>query len=289
MIDLHLHTNKSDGEHSPSKVVEIAKLSGVSTIAITDHDTCSGVSEAIYKGSELDVQVIPGIEVTAYENEEVHVLGYNVDYTSKKLDDYFELVQNKLKNEENIIFETLNKYGLTICREEIVEKYSKGEMITPTHFIDWIIDNGSGKSRKEIYIEYFQKGELRHRKSDRMSIKEAIDFIKSLGGIAVLAHPSRISWNAKELLKNVRELKEYGLVGIEAIYSLSTNKQIKEHMKLAKDNNLLVTLGSDYHGHKVKDYIDIGFGMKESLLKYQRDNILENILESILSNNNILL
>lgn len=281
MIDLHLHTNKSDGEHSPGKVVEIAKCSGIKTIAITDHDTCSGVKSAIYMGEELGVEVISGIEITAYENEEIHVLGYHVDYDSTKLDDYFELIQKDLRNEEDIIFKTFEKFGFFVSREEIIEKYAKDEPIAPGHFIYWLVDNGLEKSKKEAYMKYFQIGELRHRKSDRMKIKEAIDFIKSIDGIPVLAHPSRISWSIEELRRNVKELSEYGLMGIEAIYSMSTDEQIREYIKIAENNNLLVTLGSDYHGHKVKDYIDIGTGEENSLVKYQNADIAQRILEGI--------
>ena len=281
MLDLHVHTNASDGEHSPAKVVEIAKLSDTTTIAITDHDTCSGVKEAICEGRKSGIEVIPGIEVTAYENEEIHVLGYFVDYTSSKLNDYFELIQKYLRNEEDIIFKNFERMGFSVSREEIVNKYSKDEPIAPGHFVDWLYDNDYERNKKEAYIKYFQRGALRHRKSDRMKVKEAISFIRSIDGIPVLAHPSRISWDINKLARNVNELTNYGLMGIEAIYSMSSEKQIKEYIKIAENNNLLITLGSDYHGHKVKDYIDIGTGEDNSLVKYQNEDTSQKILGRI--------
>lgn len=286
MIDLHVHTCCSDGEHTPERIIEIAKLSGITDIAITDHDTCTGVERAMIKGKEIGVEVIPGIEVTAYEGEEIHILGYYVDYKSPKLDDYEVLLKKDLKNEDDIIFKTFyDEWGFTVTRDEIVEKYSKGEPIAPGHFVDWLIDNGFERNKKATYIKYFQHGKLAHRKSDRMKIKEAIKFIKELGGVPVLAHPIRISWNLKQLVSNIIELKEYGLAGLEAIYSLFDDDNIREHMKIARNASLIVTIGSDYHGHKVKDYLDIGYGERNSLMKYQCSKLTNRILHELRKKN----
>lgn len=284
MIDLHVHTYCSDGEHSPEKTVEIAKLSGITDVAITDHDTCTGVERAMIKGREIGIEVIPGIEVTAYESEEIHVLGYYVNYKSSKLDDYAELLKKDLKNEENIIFDTFHELGFEVTRDEIIEKYAMGTPIAPGHFVDWLIDNGFESNKKSTYTKYFRNGKLAHRKADRMKVSEAVKFIKSIGGVPVLAHPIRISWNLKQLVSNIIELKEYGLMGLEAIYSMSDEDSIREHMKIARNTGLLITLGSDYHGHKVKDYIDIGYGERNSLVKYQDVKLTNRILHELRQN-----
>lgn len=278
MIDLHVHTNASDGENAPGELIKIAKEIGISTVAITDHDNCNGLQQAIQKGKELSVEIIPGIEITAFDKEEVHVLGYYIDDKSSQFDEYEVRLQEVLEAEENSIFEFFHKLGFSVERDEIVEKYAKENEIEPGNFVDWLIDNGFEKNKNEAFHKYFIAGELRYRKSKRMNVTEAIEFIRSVGGIPILAHPSRLSWNSVVLKNKILELVEYGLIGIEAIYSLTPHEKIAEYMDFAKNNSLLITLGSDYHGHAVKDYIDLGFGKESSLLPYQNEEITQKIL-----------
>jgi len=278
MIDLHVHTNASDGEHSPRELIEIASKSCIETISITDHDNCKGVEEAVSAGKRFGIGVIPGIEITAFEGEEIHLLGYYIDDKSLKFNEYEERLQSNLKEEEKAIFKVFNKLGFSVTRDEIIEKYAKDRKIEPGNFVDWLIDNGFEKNKNEAFKKYFIDGELYYRKSKRMKLTEAIKFIHSVGGIPVLAHPSRYSWSIKELLNRVLELKEYGLMGIEAVYSLTAYEKIDEYINFAGNNGLLITLGSDYHGHAVKDYIDLGFGKENSLVRYQREEIVQKIL-----------
>jgi len=278
MIDLHVHTNASDGEHSPRELIEIASKSCIETISITDHDNCKGVEEAVSAGKRFGIGVIPGIEITAFEGEEIHLLGYYIDDKSLKFNEYEERLRCNLREEEKIIFQVFHKLGFSVTRDEIIEKYAKDRKIEPGNFVDWLIDNGFEKNKNEAFKKYFIDGELYYRKSKRMKLTEAIKFIHSVGGIPVLAHPSRYSWSIKELLNRVLELKEYGLMGIEAVYSLTAYEKIDEYINFAGNNGLLITLGSDYHGHAVKDYIDLGFGKENSLVRYQREEIVQKIL-----------
>lgn len=268
MIDLHVHTDASDGQFSPAQIVRLAKEKGITTIAITDHDTCEGLVEAIEEGKKLGVNIIPGIEVTAFENEEIHVLGYNINYRSFYLKLYKLILNNRLKKEEKVIFKSFKKMGIKLKRKE-VKKYSDTKFLVPGDFSQWLIDHGYETDRKTSFQKYFVKGELKDRKKGRMSIKSAIRFIKLLGGIPVLAHPCRISYTDLELENKLDELKKYGLMGVEVYYSTATEQQIQLYKELALKNDLLITMGSDYHGPKIKDYIDLGKGHNNNLEKYQ--------------------
>jgi predicted metal-dependent phosphoesterase TrpH len=277
VIDLHVHTNKSDGEFSPKETICIAKENDIDIISITDHDTCKGVTEALDQGEKLGIKVIPGIEITAFENEEIHILGYGVDYKSHLLDEYEIELEDCLRNEKEVIFNTFEKFGFKVSEEEI-EKYSKGASVAPGHFVNWLIEKGYETNKKQAFIKYFVKGELKNRKADRMSIKQAIEFIKELNGLPVFAHPCRTSYNKEELEEKIKELKNTGLRGIETMYSMATDEQISFYNELAKRYDLLITIGSDYHGPDVKDYIEMGTGEENNLVKYQGNSNFNQLI-----------
>lgn len=266
MIDLHVHTNKSDGLFSPREIVEKAKDSGISVVAITDHDTCDGIEEAIKRAEELNIKVIPGIEITAFDKEEIHVLGYNVNHKSWLLFVYKWYLKKQLKKEEKNIIRSFKNAGINID-EKVLRKKASKKILEPADFDYWLVENGYEKSTKQAYKKYFKDGELRYRKKGRISIEKAILFVTLLGGIAVLAHPCRIVENV-DLDKMISKLNKKGLKGIEVYYSTATSKQINRYEELAQRYCLHKTLGSDYHGYKFSD-IQMGHGLDNNLDKYK--------------------
>jgi len=268
MIDLHVHTCYSDGEHTPAEIIKIAKKSGLTAIAITDHDSIKGVKEAVIKGKEEDILVIPGIEITAFEEEEVHVLGYNIDIESEEISSYVDKVFLEREQETSRIFEYLNFKGIKLTQDDVY-KYRDGEIVTIWHFARALNEKGYAESINSALDTFFYNTPLNYLSNERISVKDAIYLINQAGGVAVLAHPGRLSFSYDTLLEKLNSWKEAGISGLEAIYSLNSDEENEKFLKLAEDMNLGFTIGTDYHGENVKPKIFMGKGINESMLIYK--------------------
>ena len=269
MIDLHVHTCYSDGEHTPSEIIDIAKKTGLTAIAITDHDTIKGVEEAIFEGKKQGVFVVPGIEITAFDEEEVHILGYNIDVNSRDIIEYVNKVSLEREEETTKIFEYLYSRDILLTYDDVY-KYREGEIVTIWHFAMAITEKGYTESIEEALKEFFVNSPLKELNTKRISVKDAIWLINKAGGIAVLAHPSRLNFSFDTLIKKINIWKEYGLLGLEAIYSLNSYEENEKFLNLADKLNLGFTIGTDYHGEHVKSKIFLGKGIDEKMLKYKR-------------------
>lgn len=271
MIDLHIHTVASDGERTPGEIIKMAKEIGLSKIAITDHDSVGSVKEAIELGREYGINVIPGIEVTAYDNREIHVLGYNIDYESDVWVEYANYVVDIKKKEQERIFKTLNELGYNVTYNEVMARYSNGgSRFRSSYVAKWLFDNGEGISAKDAYNKFFLHGPFENIRNGRISVKEAIDIIHAGGGIAVFAHPCRLGKiDIDEAKVLIEKYKGFGLDGVEAIYCMHTDEQINELMKFCEEKRLKITMGSDYHGEVSKPSIKLGHGIENNLDKYQ--------------------
>lgn len=284
MIDLHIHTVASDGDYTPEEMIEMVKKIGITTIAVTDHDSAESVEKAIDCGKKEGISVIPGIEMTAYEEDkEIHVLGYDIDYNSPVIRQYEKDIKELIAIEENSIFEELNKLNIPIKRED-TEQYKVGKKFNAKQVVNWLVHNGYGEEGK-TYAKYFIDGPLKDLKRRRMPVKKAIDLIYSLNGIPVLAHPCRLGiMENTEVESRIKRYIEYGLQGVEAFYCMHSDEQVEFLKDVAKRYNLLITMGSDYHGPSIKKFIELGVGINKNLEKYQNlentDSILKNLYKS---------
>lgn len=273
MFDLHIHTTASDGELSPEEIVRLAAKNGVTTIAITDHDTISGLDQAIAEGKKLNIKVIPGIELNAHiEKGKMHILGYNMDYKnidfSNKMD---ELKQDR--NERNIKFiQEFNKQNVNITLED-VKKYAFGEILAKPHFAQLLLEKNYIKDLEEAYSKYFNIYPMNTIKRKILFPKDAIQIIKKANGIAVLAHPVTLKLDDKQLEQVIQELKSYGLDGIECYNNIHTQKDIVRLTKIAHKYELLITAGSDFHGPTTTPNVELGRGKNNNI--YNVPNILE--------------
>lgn len=252
IVDLHLHTNFSDGLLAPDKVVDLAIKRGLDGIAITDHDTILGIEPAIQRSKLYkDFFVIPGIEFSCvYMNEEVHILGYFLNYKSPKMINLTNHLR-KTRVERGIkMIEKLNKIGINISVEE-VNKYRTTDYIGRPLIGRALIQNNYVESMEEAFNIYLNRGKPGYVERYKIEIKDIIDIIHEENGIAVLAHPG--------LIKN-EEIIFYcihiGIDGIEAIHSKHTKQNISDFTKVAKAHNLIITGGSDCHGELINnDYL----------------------------------
>lgn len=272
-IDLHVHSNKSDGTYSVSELVCYAAKKGLTAFALTDHDTVEGVSEALEEAKKYNIKVIPGIEMSSYYNGvDLHILGLNIDYKNQEFITFIDTCKENRRLRNIKMAEKLKNAGIDISIEKIYELYGNVS-ITRAHFARFLVDKGYVKNKEEAFQKYLREGGTAYVPKVTVSPKETIGIIKKAGGHPVLAHPLLYKYTREQLNSLFDYLKSFGLEGIEGIYSLNTPQQDAMLEKMAKAHGLYITGGSDFHGSNKPD-IDLGTGRGN--LKIE-EKILENI------------
>lgn len=244
-IDLHTHTTASDGKNSPTENVELAKKKGLRAIAITDHDTVSGIEEALQAGQRLGVEVIPGIEVsTLYNGQDIHVLGYCIKYESKELAKELLKLRETRNIRNKMMVERLKEVGVEITLEEVeARQTTKGGNVGRPHMAEVMMEKGYISTMEEAFEKYLGREGKAYVNPPRISPQEGIELIRKFNGIPVLAHPGL--YDQDEL---IQDLQEEGLKGIEVYHPDHSEAEVKKYKRFAEDLNLVATGGSDFHG-----------------------------------------
>jgi 3',5'-nucleoside bisphosphate phosphatase len=253
--DLHTHTNASDGALSPADLIRKAKEKGLKVLAITDHDTIKGYTEAKEPAREAGIELISGAEITALWNDrEVHLLAYLFDDSDPGL---LQLLRNQKRARilrMKAIVEHLKKEGIDIDLDEVRAESGPGNLGRP-HAASVLISKGYVASVAEAFIRYLSTDKLKGIKTQYASIEEIIKTVRNAGGVISLAHPGPIYSQTE-----IDEIITLGIDGIECIHP-SHNFNVQSTFKnLAEARNLLVTGGSDFHGTGKSDY-DPYFGI----------------------------
>lgn len=259
MIDLHTHSTESDGTLTPQELMQLASDIGLSAIALTDHDTVGGLSKAKPVAESLGIELVPGIELsTDYNGTEVHMLGFYIDDTNpaflKKLQEFID--SRNLRNEKMAFL--LQKEGFSITLEDLYREYPDS-VITRAHFARYLVEHGYVKDRDTVFRKYLGDNCRCYVPREKITPFEAIDLIHLGGGLAFFAHPVLCHMNPDRLRFFVRDLKEAGLTGMEAVYSMNSPGDERNMKKLAQEFDLLISGGSDFHGEN-KPYIHLGTG-----------------------------
>jgi predicted metal-dependent phosphoesterase TrpH len=249
----------SDGTLSPTEVVKLAKEAGLTAIALTDHDTIDGVSEAIEAGEKYGVKVVPGIEISAeYKGGDLHILGLNVDYHNEEFIVKVSVCRDSRHNRNLKMVEKMQQCGFPVTWEEMLKRFGDNS-ITRAHFAKYLIDEGYVKDKDEAFNKYLNPGCPCYLPRVKVSPFEAIDVIKEAGGHPVLAHPLLYKMPYDRLESVIVMLQNHGLEGIEGRYALNKVEDDVLLDKLAKRHGLKMTGGSDFHG-TIKPDISIGVG-----------------------------
>ena len=254
-FDLHVHTNYSDGKFTPSKVIDLAVKRNLNGIAITDHDTVLALDEAMeYSKKYKNFKLIPGIELGCiYKDEEVHILGYFIDYKSKELlKATKELRKDRVERGKKIISK-LRDLNLEITENE-VQSLSKEDFIGRVHIARVLLNKHYVSSISDAFEKYLNKGLPAYVLRKTFTIKESINLINSANGIAVLAHPGLL----KEKEKIIDHCIKNGIQGIECIHSKHSMIDNQLFENIARKANLLITAGSDFHGELVDNDLLLG-------------------------------
>ncbi|WP_027627402.1 PHP domain-containing protein [Ruminiclostridium cellobioparum] len=268
LIDLHTHSTASDGSMSPAEIVRLAREKGLSAIALTDHDTVDGVEEALEEGKRSGVEVIPGIEISVDFKPEMHILGYFPDingYTGIRQE--LEVVKQGREVRNKKIINRLNELGMDITLEE-VKGVALGDIMGRPHIARVLVNRGFVSSIDEAFDRYLCREGLAYFKRVELKPENGINAIRNAGGLPVLAHPVFLGKSHGELDTLLAELKEFGLAGIEALYSENSKEDTGNFLRLAIKYELLVTGGSDFHG-SFKPGIELGRGRGRLEVPYE--------------------
>lgn len=264
MIDLHVHSNISDGTLTPSQVIDLAVAQNLKAIALTDHDTVGGIEEAKkrsehYNNLGVNFTFIPGVELSVgYKKRDIHILGLYIDATHKDFLSLLTQMVNEREERNQKMVQNFQNDGIDITLEELKEE-SKDAVITRAHFAKLLVRKEYALSHKEAFEKYLGEDGKYYVNRKFITPEEAIDAILKAGGIPVLAHPMLYHLPDAELDALVDRLTKHGLKGIETIYSTYSKEEEDTVRQLADKYNLIITGGSDFHG-EVKPDISIGTG-----------------------------
>lgn len=269
-IDLHTHSNASDGTLPPREVVRLAKERGLQALALTDHDTIDGLAEAVTAGQELGLEVIPGVEISARHAHglgSMHILGYFLDYKSELLAQRLAVLKQARKDRNPQIIAKLNGLGIPITLAQVERISGSGQMGRP-HIARALYEGGRVRSIQEAFDLYLGNNGLAYVSKFRFPPDEAIGMIRDAGGLAVLAHPFTLGLHTFESLRPLlQELMVLGLAGLECYYPEHSPEQQALYLSLARNLGLLITGGSDFHGDN-KPEVRLGQVNCQALLTY---------------------
>jgi predicted metal-dependent phosphoesterase TrpH len=258
--DLHTHTTASDGMFSPTVNVQLAKEAGLAAVAITDHDTVAGISEALEAGQSYDILVVPGVEIsTAAFGKDIHILGYGFSPSDPVFLERLLKLRNVRNTRNDEILANLGQLGMNISLDELESvagksRSSDGSVGRP-HIAQVLVDKGFVSSIKEAFDRYLGEGKPAFASPRRILPSDAILWIHDAGGVAVIAHPGLYADDALVL-----SLLDAGADGLEAFHSDHDPDMEKRYEQWVSSRGKLVTGGSDFHGKKdgVSFHGDIG-------------------------------
>lgn len=249
ICDLHTHSTASDGKFSPKEVVKKAYDRGVKYLALTDHDTLSGIAEAKEEAEKLGLNFIPGIELsTTYKGETIHILGYfrGDDYKNPELNNYLEDIKKKRIERAHEIVRRLKKFNDIEIDVNEVLKNGKDTIARP-HIAKAIIDAGYNYSEEYIFDNFIGDHCPAYIPANKLDSEDGIKLLRKYNAVVVLAHPVLL----KKL--DIMDVLHLDFDGIEGIYSLNTPEATENFLKIVDKKGLITSCGSDSHGHEDDD------------------------------------
>lgn len=251
MVDLHCHSNYSDGTYTPQELLRQAEKTGLTVLALTDHDTVDGLKE--FLATITPVHKVAGVEISIdYDAGIFHMVGLFIDPFNSDLLDTLEVLKNYRRLRNKFIIDKLSGLvGRKVEMEEIATD-NYGELGRP-HIARFMIKMGIVRTIEEAFELYLGKGRPLYADKKRLSVDDAIDLIHRAGGLAILAHPITLSESDRFDFNFFKKLKSKGLDGLEAYCSLHSYEQAAMYLKFAKELDFGVSMGSDFHGENKTD------------------------------------
>ena len=252
MIDLHVHSTASDGTFTPTELAE--KGRDFSVMAITDHDNMDGVDEFLSASASSSGLRLPGIELSVDPGEgygHFHLLGLGIDTSYEPFKVFLRRILDGRNERNERIIANFARIGIEIPPDEIAG-YAHGEVLARPHFAAWLVDHGFAADKMVAFKTYLTPGsppETRcYASRYRPDPGEAIDLIHAAHGVAIMAHPRFWTQDPERLRAGLRRLQARGLDGIEAVYQANRPEETIDHLRAARELDMVVTAGSDFHG-----------------------------------------
>lgn len=255
--DLHSHSTASDGTLTPDALMRRACACGVQVIALTDHDTTEGLAQARDSAQELGIQLIAGVEISVtWGGRTIHLVGLNINPNDADLQAGLNRLIDYRGWRAQEIGRRLAKQGIENAYEG-AKAFSNGRLIGRTHFARFLVAQGHAKDLRDVFNRYLVTGRPGHVSGEWATLEQATRWITASGGQAVIAHPARYKLTRTRLLKLIGEFRECGGVGLEVVSGSHSRDEVFTFGTLARDQRLLASAGSDYHGPE-NPWIDLG-------------------------------
>jgi predicted metal-dependent phosphoesterase TrpH len=257
-VDLHCHSNVSDGVLTPAAVAARAKENGVDVWALTDHDEIDGIAQAREAAGDLGLRYVAGVEISiTWCGETVHIVGLQIDETNETLVQGLKATRGGRERRAHEMAEQLSLVGIPKAFEGALQYVGNPDLISRTHFARYIVEIGVCRDMHEVFRRYLTEGKpgfIPHRWA---TLADAVSWIRGAGGIAVVAHPGRYNFSDMALGAFLSEFKQYGGAAIEVVTGSHTVDQYAQYAKVAKQYGLLASRGSDFHAPE-ESKVDLG-------------------------------
>ena len=257
-VDLHCHSNISDGVLAPAAVAARAKANGVDVWALTDHDEIDGIAEARAAAAALGLQYVPGVEISVtWGGQTVHIVGLQIDETNDALVQGLAATRGGRKERAHEMAKQLAAVGIPDAFEGALKFVSNPDLISRTHFARYILELGRCADISEVFRRYLTEGHPGFVPHRWAALKDAVSWIRGAGGIAVVAHPGRYKFSELAFDAFLKEFKQWGGAAMEVVSGSHSVDQYARYAKVANDYGLLASRGSDFHA-PAESRIDLG-------------------------------
>lgn len=263
-IDLHVHTNFSDGSETPESTVRHASDLGISAIAITDHDTTEAIKRAQAEGEKLGIEVVAGIELCCgWHGKEIHMLGYDLDPDNARLRATLDWIVEDRNERNRKMVELMRADGIDIDLDRLQSEHP-GSIIGRPHFAMCLIKAGLAENILDAFDKFIDPGRKYYVRRNFLTVEQAAENICAAGGRSAVAHPRQYKMDAAQLNELLGCAKAAGVSGVECRYSGYLPEEVAHYEALAKSYGFCVTGGSDWHGRH-KPHIEMGSGINGEL------------------------
>jgi len=248
-VDLHCHSRASDGLLAPADLVLRARAKGVTTLALTDHDDTSGLKEAADTAAQQHLRFVPGVEISVTWNDtSVHIVGLGINPEDQALVDGLKWVRGGRTRRAALIAASLADAGIPGTLAGAMSYVRNPDLISRTHFARYLVENGYARDVGSVFRNYLVGGKPGFVPHQWAALSEAVKWIRSAGGIAVLAHPARYKFARDALHRFLAEFSDLGGLGIEVMTPNHTPQDCAVYAALAREFGMLASRGSDFHG-----------------------------------------
>ena len=270
-IDLHTHTNFSDGSLSPEALVDLAIKKKTEVLAITDHDEVGAIHPAMQHSINFPIEIVAGVELSIeYQLQghgHLHILGLFIDYNNEELITNLDKLKQARYDRIKIMVQKVKALGFDLDVNELEKYVGQGSAGRP-HLARILVEKGIVKDIPDAFSKYLSKGRPAYVPKTKLSAQAAIDLIHHAGGLAIIAHPYSLGYATyPEMGREILKLKAMGLDGLEAYYTSYNVYLTNWLLEFAKENNMLISGGSDFHGEP-KPEIQLGSGSGNLSIPY---------------------